>query len=62
MRRLAGADPATREISAEELESIAGGMGIPIREHLPPHLHWTPAPSPIWAGSSLNVVVPFKLF
>jgi hypothetical protein len=54
-------DPTDRELSIEALDAIAAGRGFPLPEpHLPPHLHWSPAP--IWAGASVGLAVSFKLF
>lgn len=56
-------DLANRELTIGEIEAIAAGRGFPLPEpHLPPHLHWPPAPSPIWAGGSVGSVISFKLF
>jgi hypothetical protein len=56
-------DLTDRELSIEALDAIAAGRGFPLPEpHLPPHLHWPPAPSPIWSGGSVGLVVSFKLF
>jgi hypothetical protein len=56
-------DPTDRELSIEALDAIAAGRGFPLPEpHLPPHLHWSPAPAPIWAGASVGLAVSFKLF
>lgn len=56
-------DFSNRELSIEALDAIAAGRGFPLPEpHLPPHLHWPTALSPIWSGGSVSLVVPFKLF
>jgi hypothetical protein len=55
-------DKRNHELSIGALDTIAAGRGFPLPEpHLPPHFP-PPAPSPIWAGGSVGLAVPFKLF
>jgi hypothetical protein len=67
MPLLANDDFPNRDLSIDELEAIAAGVGLrgpgPIISPLPPHLpHWPPAPSQIWARGSVGLVTSFKLF
>jgi len=64
MRPSTNDDFANRELSIDELETVAAGVGLhgpgPIIPPLPPHFVWPhPHPSPIWFGVP---VLSFKLF
>jgi hypothetical protein len=66
MTLLAHDDFSTSELSIEQLDAIAAGVGLlgpgPIISPPPPHWAIPHTPSPIWATSSASLVISHELF